>query len=626
MDRLRTLQAQTQRDVERSRQESSVAAREIQELRGQLTVLEHSLSEAEEKASKLDEAVKFLEDLSTELDDTKRGLASFEHLQEGSLAQGRKLAEKIQELESLREQFELLRDRSTDLEKQVREKDKLADENSDLRTTIGELHQDLAEKVELENKLKQTTMKVAELEASLATALTEAAKADALNPKNTSLKEAVTSPAANFESVGEQCEQIVPLKETIKEKTDQILALEGQLAASNAQFEELRKLKEDLQHQMERNSTLQQQILSPEGAVSNLSLDKEATQAQPQRRAADRSGSGGGTSNKHRHPVRPMSVQDADIFGDECSTPLGVSTMVPETQLEEVIEESQDRRTNSSSRPAQQKDDSSSELSEHSSPCENTDIEDDELENVAPKGQHRFYSGSQRRSKLQEDSLQTQDSQQTVERPPSSSCESLSDQMLLDQVNQGGTQIETAACLGASHSAFEGLIGEDDTCAGSSAEFVMPWNRINSRLGPSPRRLRSGSRTRGRQSTPFPEPTAQPRINRESTPAITRERYQPNSAAKRRVEQEDDEETSQETFRRLKRTPANMEVKSPRQSPSRQQAQGKIPQRITLSFRKSSSVVGTNAPAPGKSQRSSRPARKGSRKDKYSSRFAAERE
>jgi hypothetical protein len=196
-------------------------------------------------------------------------------------------------------------------------------------------------------------------------------------------------------------------------------------------------------------------------------------------------------------------------------------------------------------------------------------------------------------------------SQGSIGRPFSSSYSSQGDQMLLDQVSQ------------------ENASGADHVATGVAPNVVMTFGHLVPVQGASPRRLRSGSQGKDQRFTPTPEPGTENRRNRASTPAVRREQHQPNSAVKRRIEPEAEKNAPQENTKRLKRRPPNHEVTTPQHRTSTQPAQPTSP-RGSGRWRKSSSVVGTNAPAPGKSQRSSRPTRKGSRQDRYSSRFAPE--
>ena len=129
-----------------------------------------------------------------------------------------------------------------------------------------------------------------------------------------------------------------------------------------------------------------------------------------------------------------------------------------------------------------------------------------------------------------------------------------------------------------------------------------------------------------RLATPLDERTANVQ---ESPPSSTKEKHLPNSAAKRRNEVDVDD-SNVVAAKRLKRTPANLEVPSTSKTAdgissqhSQQSPGAKLfsTQPQMPSGSRTGTVVGTHAPEPGKS-RKAKPARKGSRSDRYSTRFA----
>jgi hypothetical protein len=344
---------------------------------------------------------------------------------------------------------------------------------------------------------------------------------------------------------------------------------------------------------------MQQQILNLEGALSNAKLDKEANQPQQPRKFADRTQRTNLSQQgqpRHSHP-HLSSNGPLPGNGDTLVSSAGTA-IVPETQPE-VPESLQD---NLISHPHEDEDESESELSTLPSDDEDDTLED-EIQQDFAKTQR--YARGQGYISPTKDLSGVPRSQQPSERPPSSSYGSQSDQMLLDQVSQGDP------------------LGADDTASGSTgANPVFPWNHLASPQGLSQRRLRSGSQGPSRVHSALPGPDSQHEHKRASTPGVRREQYQPNSAAKRRMEPENEDYASQENPKRLKRRPANLEVRAPQDRTPKQAEQ--TPSRGPGSWRKSSTIVGTNAPAPGKSQRSAKPARKGSQRDRFATRFAAD--
>jgi hypothetical protein len=110
-----------------------------------------------------------------------------------------------------------------------------------------------------------------------------------------------------------------------------------------------------------------------------------------------------------------------------------------------------------------------------------------------------------------------------------------------------------------------------------------------------------------------------------SPPGAAKERYQPNSAAKRRVEPEPTLSTGRSTNKRLKRMPGNLEVRKSAKESDKSTSPGSeatTPSGHDVpSGSRKGSIIGTAAPAPGKSQRAKN-TRTGSRRDRYSARFS----
>lgn len=148
----------------------------------------------------------------------------------------------------------------------------------------------------------------------------------------------------------------------------------------------------------------------------------------------------------------------------------------------------------------------------------------------------------------------------------------------------------------------------------------------------SPLRRRSESQTRIKKATPLQEraPSDQ---NVPASPqgGVLREKYLPNSAAKRRFE--DDEislfPSSQEGSKRLQRKLSAAEIKSPSNRKG-----SSFPERVTPvtgagrlnhpsmpTGSRKRSIIGTNAPAPGLGQQSSKKSKKAPKTDRYSARF-----
>lgn len=132
----------------------------------------------------------------------------------------------------------------------------------------------------------------------------------------------------------------------------------------------------------------------------------------------------------------------------------------------------------------------------------------------------------------------------------------------------------------------------------------------------SPKTTRSGMPFRERFVTPTRECVpSHVQGMMEITPTIHKERHQPNSAVKRSAEGDGP------PAKRFERHPERLAVRDP-SKPTNHLASGSSQSNVTPASRKGDSVVGAPAPAPGKSQKSSKAPRKSSKKDKYSAKFA----
>lgn len=197
-------------------------------------------------------------------------------------------------------------------------------------------------------------------------------------------------------------------------------------------------------------------------------------------------------------------------------------------------------------------------------------------------------------------------------RPPSSSYGA--DSMLLEA-------FEAAEMLNESR---VGALSQD---AGMSLPGGTPGSRpirssessqTNDGLIPG-RRLRSGLSLQGIEETQTQE-------QRPSTPIMSSSPGGPrnlaNSGLKRpRMDPIEAPATSQPTSKRLQRTTANLEVKPPSSTSARSQIAepGVRPSGI-----RKGSVIGANAPAPGKARGGRKTTRKGNKSDRYAERFSNE--
>ncbi|OAP55966.1 hypothetical protein AYL99_10118 [Fonsecaea erecta] len=600
----KALELQTRRQLTLSREETTTATRLHRDMQSQIGVLKQTLTRTDDKARKLEETLKSLEETTAELEHLRKQQATLQRFKEESVSQSQEIRDKSAEIQTLEKQIKDLRNTSADLEEEVRGKDRLAEENANI-------HNDLKN---LREQLQQKTIETALLESALAAAQVRTAQLGDLKREKSSLKEAVESLTTALEQSNEQCAQISPLQDTVAQKDHQITELQKDLAIFRGQAEELKNLRAELQEKEERQADLQQQILGLEGAVSNAQLDgDEVNHNIQQRRVADRSGNAMNSHNNELPGTRPY-FNGGDVHSPLNLSPANPTTgaiyIVQETQLE--VQESQLVGPDSLILSVDQGQESSgSELSPI--PSDDGEANLDDLINHGPIGLNTRRHNGRETHVWPNESSSIRHRQPTSEQPPSSPYGSQSDQMLLDQVSQTESQEP-----------------DDSDSTKTDPTFAMPVNRTGMRQGPGPRRLRSEHRGPSGRSIASPDPGAESLSNRPSTPAIMRERHRPNSTAKRRSEPENDaDRVSPKNPKRLKRTAANLEAKKSQPAMPKSENGEKSSSRGAATFSKSgggrgNSVVGTNAPGPGKIQRSTKPARKGSRRDKYTTRFGAE--
>ena len=152
---------------------------------------------------------------------------------------------------------------------------------------------------------------------------------------------------------------------------------------------------------------------------------------------------------------------------------------------------------------------------------------------------------------------------------------------------------------------------------------------------PSPRRLRSGSQIRSKTIMPLGErASSDQNIPVSPLRGLLRDKHLPNSAAKRRLE--DDEmsipSSSHHDSKRLKRNLSALEVKTPtnQKGPSfldqvtPATGTGRLNHLSMPTGGRKGSIVRTNAPAPCTGQHTNKKPRKNSKTDRYSVQFGKE--
>jgi len=211
--------------------------------------------------------------------------------------------------------------------------------------------------------------------------------------------------------------------------------------------------------------------------------------------------------------------------------------------------------------------------------------------------------------------------------------------MLLEDLehlkNEEPLAIHYAKRFGPNTAAAENLLPSPKACGHSTQNGPKPFQdqamprNISTRATKTVNPFRGASSTRSAQSLrdiPLTVRTVSNLNIISSSPSgAAKERYQPNSAAKRRVEPEPTPSTGRSINKRLKRMPGNLEVRKSAKESSKSTSpgsEGTTPGRHDVpSGSRKGSIIGTAAPAPGKSQRT-KYTRTGSKGDRYSTRFS----
>jgi hypothetical protein len=576
------MNASLRKEVERLEQDASAKAQlagELDDQKKKTDDLESALSIAARQAldmDKLDNDNAALREQKTELE---KKVASIPALQQRLGIQDQKMTE-------LKSSLSLARQRAQGMEELAQEKLKFNGQLKELQSKVATL--DI-----IQSQLELEQNKTAELKTCLVTAQEQAGKVDQLQADIVSLRANVQSLSADLQRKVEECAQVEPLKHILEQKNEELAELHERLQTFQAQTVEINALKQDVQRKQEEQTSLQLQIVALEGALSNAQLDQQADVSRSQEGLIGGSRRSEKTSRKlvtHSSTNRPAQLlSDGDV-----PVSSGCTDIIPETQPEvpETLQDSLGQRFDLDG------EESDSDLSSM------LPSEPDSDEEERPQSEHFPYSRGQGYVSPTQTRHPT-DSQPPAARPPSSSYESHSDQMLLDQISPMNSQ------------------GTDYVSSPPAAQKPnLGWDRLLSATSFSPRRLRSGSQMPPRLLQASPGSGSRSPFKRASTPAIRREQHLPNSAAKRQMEPDADDQASQGNLKKLKRRPANMEVINLQLRSSNQNVPP-TPPRLTGSWRQSNTVVRTNAPAPGKTPQSANPSRKNSRRDRYASRFAA---
>jgi uncharacterized coiled-coil DUF342 family protein len=196
-----------------------------------------------------------------------------------------------------------------------------------------------------------------------------------------------------------------------------------------------------------------------------------------------------------------------------------------------------------------------------------------------------------------------------------------------------GAQPESSSPEGPPKRKTEGILGNGMGKLSSKTAKAKSTADIGaSSKHPSPRRLRSESQTRPKNTMPLQERSpSDHNIPVSPQGGMLREKHLPNSAVKRRLEEDEMSvpSPSQDGSKRQKRSLSALEVKTPNNKKRSSLLDQVTPVRGTGRLNHPSmptggrkgSIIGTSAPAPGADQHTSKKSMKTSKTERYSARF-----
>lgn len=574
-----------------------------------MALLQEDLAKAQEKAHLFSQLERDLAVKSTEMIGLMESQTKYEQVKQELLLQQDTTKQKTREIELLVSEVEDLHRKSVGLEEKSRDRAILAESKVHLEKEMHDLKRKLTG---LQTTSERLESRNAELELSqsvLDQAQKDLRRMREVEESNKTLSQKFDMVSLELVTVNEKNEKLAAIEKLLSQKEETITRIEAELKSQASVFGELVKTKQELTSKDNDLSRLEERILTLETERATLAPPR------PVRRAANRSTESAHPlqsfyrSELHHHgdemdPIQATGLVDADTsippagsFNITSSQSVIADTQpeIPET-LQDLPHPFDSPLHNFELLDLQETGDTSS-LTDIADPFDadellenegNTCLEEAETTLVTP---HKLPAGPLLSA---------------AERPPSSSYGSMNERMLLDFGLNGGTQSRpTSRNNRASHES-------------EHAEHLLQ-SQHSKKTGASSRRLRSESHTQQKPSADSPKRPTENLNDRESTPSMSREKHRPNSAVKRKMEQSEASQSSKQ----LKRTPANLEISVPRHSQSTKQKGEKSPPKKIVTFRRSS-VVGTNAPAPGKAQKTSNPPRKGSRQERYSNRFGTE--
>jgi len=617
--------SEAQEELEICQRRSTLALREKDDMKDHLKTLQQELSRAQEDVRLRDQLQRDLAAKLNEVDELKKSHSKHENAKQELISQQKIVAQKTKEARVLASQIETLQRETHELKQKELEKDILAERFTLLEKEAQGLRTQLSELPHLRDQLEKQNVRLEESQTALNKAKDDLAQIRKLEDDNNLLNETLEFMRADLAIANEGVRKMDAMQELLNHKDGKIRQVEEELATYVSASEELFQTKADL-------VMAQNELLQIRNRLSVLEIEQAATlPPRPVRRAPNRS------------TQKNVAVQDnlrSSLEFDRVAEDQIPATSLTDTSSLVLPNPSLNLTTSSQSFVADTQLDNQQTLQEipDSFQPQHRDFETlnlfesgdtSPLTEIANPFEQGGYLEDDRMGYLEEPiaSLPSADrdenlSNQSAERlesasqrPPSSSYGSVNEQMLLDVTPQTESQPRPTP-----HPRSAGMARKSRTTRSNRVGVESEQIEVSIPGGDSKKdqRLKIESQTDQQQSTAGAGGRPETPRDRESTPSLAREKHQPNSAAKRKIGQMEDHQP----LKPLKRTPANLEVRGPGTSKANSEIYEQTPSKKTVTFRRSS-VVGTNAPAPGKGQKPSKSSRRGSRQERYSSRFGA---
>ena len=647
----KTLQSTSQiaeSDAEKLRQEN-------ERLHGELDIALEQSSGAENLKEQLKDVQARCEQANKEVEQLRISRSELRELRERSEVQQKDAESKTADFIRLQQQLIATEKYPATIENLNKDLKTAEHDVKSLQKKLTEATAKAAQVGDLQARLSSTTTSVEQLEMEVNAARETGQKLEAVSKEKDDLADDVTKLRNDLATAQQQIQKNAGLEECLRERDEEIVRLRQQADRAQALSESLSAQSEESQQKESEIATLrgelqrikaesqesagaqainansqpaelegfatqqsnisflqESQTRHPNGGRSNVH-DHPGTQdvERPQRKVADRSA--------QRNPTRPLrQLSPTDLEGSQPQS-TSSTNVVPNSQMDTHLREAlgmyeADDNNHQGSLPQ------SAAGNDNEGHSGRGTEEDGSSHPEIPETLQDNLRALQEAKGLPNQTDTLADREINAARPSSSATS-------VDLFKQHENNLDAAAqpWMGSQPNvktpdqsrSIRGHGHPKSTSQSTIAPNQLHFDSINavSARVISPKSTRSGMPFRERFVTPTREfGPGHVQGTMEITPPIHKERHQPNSAVKRSAEGDGP------PAKRLERHPERLAVRMP-SKPTNHLASDSSQSNVTPASRKGGSVVGTPAPAPGKSQKSARAPRKSSKRDKYSAKF-----